>query len=150
VAPARRIVSQYWSIDEYLYSVVPPERVVAVSQTAYVENYSNAYSYVQRFHPAIATDPERGLRLDPDLLVVANRSRADFCELVRSTGVPIYRAFVAFETLEQVAETIRLVGYLTGEDDAAQSAVKRFWAGIEHAERRRVSTRNPPRVLGLG
>src|SRR5580692_7277839 len=30
--PAHRIVSQYWSIDEFAYSVLPPEDVVAVSE----------------------------------------------------------------------------------------------------------------------
>src|SRR3954470_10461090 len=33
--PVRRIVSQYWSLDEYVYSVVPPQNVVGVSETAY-------------------------------------------------------------------------------------------------------------------
>jgi ABC-type Fe3+-hydroxamate transport system substrate-binding protein len=53
--PARRIVSQYWSIDEYVYSVAPPERVVAVSESAYLPNISNVYREVQKFRPAIAT-----------------------------------------------------------------------------------------------
>ena len=74
---------------------------------------------VRQYRPAIATDPERVLRLDPDLLLVSSTSRADFCALVRSADVPIYRVFTTFTTLAQVAETIRLTGYLTGEDDAA-------------------------------
>src|SRR5688572_14699141 len=28
--PTRKVASQYWSIDEYAYSVVPPETVVSV------------------------------------------------------------------------------------------------------------------------
>ena len=32
--PAHRIVSQYWSIDEFVYSILPPQDVVAVSQSA--------------------------------------------------------------------------------------------------------------------
>jgi hypothetical protein len=44
--PARRIVSQYWSIDEYVYSVAPPDRVVAVSESAYLPNVSNVYREV--------------------------------------------------------------------------------------------------------
>src|SRR5215475_12472298 len=55
--PARRIVSQYWSIDEYVYSVVPPERVVAVSETAYLDSLSNVAQFVKQYHPTIATDP---------------------------------------------------------------------------------------------
>ena len=114
--PARRIVSQYWSIDDYVYSVAPPEHVIAVSETAYVPGISNVYHHVQRFRPAIATDLERVLRLSPDLLIVSNSSRADYCAIVRSAGMPIYRAFTMFTTLEELAETIRLTGYLTGED----------------------------------
>lgn len=148
--PARRIVSQYWSIDEFVYSVVPPERVVAVSETAYQEGASNVYAQVQRFHPAIATDPERVLRLDPDLLMVSNSSRADFCALVRSAQVPIYRAFTNFTTLEQVAATIRLTGYLTGEDQAAALQVDEFWSAIDQAKTKRRPNLPHPRILGLG
>jgi iron complex transport system substrate-binding protein len=147
--PARRIVSQYWSIDEYVYSVTPPERVVAVSESAYLPNISNVYREVQRFRPAIATDPERVLRLDPDLLLVSSTSRADFCALVRSTQVPIYRVFTTFTTLAQVAETIRLTGYLTGEDEAAAREVDRFRSAIERAKSRRKAGGKVPRILGF-
>jgi cobalamin transport system substrate-binding protein len=147
--PARRIVSQYWSIDEYVYSVAPPDRVVAVSESAYLPSVSNVYREVQRFRPAIATDPERVLRLDPDLLLVSNTSRADFCALVRSTQVPIYRVFTTFTTLAQVAETIRLTGYLTGEDEAAAKEVNRFWSAIERAKSRRKAGSKELRILGF-
>jgi cobalamin transport system substrate-binding protein len=147
--PARRIVSQYWSIDEYVYTVVPPERVIAVSESAYLPGISNVYHHVQRFRPAIATDLERVLRLSPDLLIVSNSSRADYCAIVRSAGMPIYRAFTMFTTLEELAETIRLTGYLTAEDRAAEEEVKRFWAAIEGARAKRPENAPRPRILGL-
>src|SRR5258708_2291819 len=115
------------AMDEYVYTVAPPNRVVAVSESAYLPNISNVYREVQKFRPAVATDPERVLRLDPDLLLVSNSSRADFCALVRSTQVPIYRVFTTFTTLAQVAETIRLTGYLTGEDEAARQKGNPIW-----------------------
>lgn len=148
--PARRIVSQYWSIDEFVYSVVPPERVVAVSETAYLERISNVYSLVKQYQPTIATDPERVLRLDPDLLIVSNSSRADFCAIVRAAQVPIYRTFTMFTTLQQVAETIRLTGYLTGEDRTAEAQIARFWSDINRAKSRRPLNAPRPRVLGFG
>ena len=147
--PARRIVSQYWSIDDFVYSVVPPRRVIAVSEAAYQERISNVYALVQRYRPAIATDPERVLRLDPDLLLVSNSSRADFCALVRSAKVPIYRAFTMFTTLQQVAETIRLTGYMAGEDEAAAIEIDRFWTAINRAKTRRPPNAPAPRILGF-
>ncbi len=148
--PAKRIVSQYWSIDEYVYSVVPPEHIVAVSESAYEERFSNVYEQARKYRPAIATDPERVLRLDPDLLIVSNSSRADFCAIVRSAQVPIYRAFTMFTTLKQVAETIRLTGYLTGEDAAAERQIEQFWSDINRAKARRPANAPHPRILGFG
>jgi iron complex transport system substrate-binding protein len=147
--PARRIVSQYWSIDDYVYTVASPERVIAVSETAYLPAISNVYHHVQRFRPAIATDLERVLRLGPDLLIVSNSSRADYCAIVRSAGIPIYRAFTMFTTLEELAETIRLTGYLTGDDLTADAEVKRFRDAIEAARARRPPNAPRPRILGI-
>jgi iron complex transport system substrate-binding protein len=108
------------------------------------------YRYAERFHPVIATDPERVLRENPDLILVSNSARIDFCDLVRSAGVPIYRAFTMFTTLDQVAATIRLTGYLTGEDESAAREIDRFWNGIRRAQSRRPANARPPRVLGMG
>ena len=57
----RRIVSQGSHADEYLYAVVPLERVVGVSETAYEPRLSNVYAHVQRYRPIVASDPERVL-----------------------------------------------------------------------------------------
>jgi iron complex transport system substrate-binding protein len=147
--PVRRIASQHWAIDEYAYSIVPAERVVAVSESAYLQSISNVYAQVQKHRPAIASDPERVLRLDPDLLLVSNSSRADFCALVRAADLPIYRVLTTFTSLAQVAETIRLTGYLTGEDTAATAEIQRFWSEIERAKAKR-KPGAAPRILGLG
>jgi iron complex transport system substrate-binding protein len=146
--PPRRIVSQYWAIDEFAYSVVPPERVVAVSASAYLKTVSNVYSYVERFHPAIAVDPERVLRLDPDLILVSDTSRPDFCAIVRDAHIPIYRMFTSFTTLQQIADGIRATGYLTGEDEQARAEVNRFWSAINKAKSLRPADASPPRILG--
>jgi hypothetical protein len=40
---ARRVASQYWAIDEYVYPSFP-QNVIAVSESAYQERMSNVYS----------------------------------------------------------------------------------------------------------
>ena len=149
--PPRRIASEYWSIDEYLYSIVPPERVVAVSESAYLEGISNVLAPVLRFHPVVAADPERALRVNPDLIIVSSSSNSDFATLMRSSGIPVYRMFIDFTTLAQIEEYIRLIGYLTGEDDRAAQVAAQFHNEIEQAKSLRPSgTTRRPRVLGLG
>jgi iron complex transport system substrate-binding protein len=148
--PAHRIVSQYWSIDEFVYSILPPQDVVAVSESAYVEEISNVYANVQRFNPAIATDPERVVALDPDLMLISNGGRADYTSLARSSGIPVYRIQTNFETLDKIEQNIRLVGYLTGQDESAGKEASRFHAAIEKAVSQRPPGSPKPRILGLG
>lgn len=148
--PARRIASHYWSIDEYVYSVVQPERVVAVSESAYLPHISNIYALAQRYRPAIANDAERVLALRPDLVIASDGSRVEFSDLLRGANIPVYRAFTAFTSLSQIAATIRLTGYLTGEDDAAAAVERDFWQTIERAKALRRPGVQPPRILGLG
>ncbi len=72
--PAQRISSQYWSIDEYVYSVAPPQNVVSVSESAYDRSVSNVYQWAEMYHPAITADPEAVLKLNPDLLLISSLS----------------------------------------------------------------------------
>ncbi len=148
--PTHRIVSQYWSIDEYLYSIVPPQDVVAVSESAYLKSVSNVYDIVERFHPVVATDPERVVALDPDLMMVSSSGRADYTSLARSSGIPVYRFQTVFQTLAQVEDSIRLTGYITGNDEAAEKEVQRFRSEIEAAKALRPAGAPKPRILGLG
>jgi iron complex transport system substrate-binding protein len=148
--PPRRIASQYWSIDEYLYSIVPPERVVAVSESAYLQGISNVLEAVNKYKPVIAADPEKVLRANPDLIIVSSGGRSDYTSLVRSSGIPLYRMFIDFTTLEQVEDYIRLIGYLTGEDDRADEVAARFHADIQRARSLKPANARTPRVMGLG
>lgn len=148
--PARSVVSQYWSIDEFLYSIVPPAYIAGVSESAHLEQVSNAFPFVRQYKPIVASDPERVIRLNPDLILVSSSARADFTALVRSAGVPIFRMHTDFTSLDQLAETIRSIGYLTGQDEAAAGEAARFLAALERARSRRPAALPPPRVLGYG
>lgn len=146
----QRIVSQFWSIDEYLYAIVPPERIVGVSETAYLEASSNVLPFVNRFHPVIATDPEIVLRANPDLVLNDESARWELPGLLRQAGVPVHRIYSRFETLQAIEDNIRLIGYLTGEDARAETVRQDFHASITRAAAMRPANAPAPRVLGLG
>ena len=124
-APPQRIASQALATDHLLFATVPHERIVAVSQFAADSSYSNIASIVRHLPVKIASDTESVLRLSPDLFLASHRARADHVELLRAAGTPVFRVRTVYENLEQVKEALRLIGYLTGEDEAA--AVKIDW-----------------------
>jgi iron complex transport system substrate-binding protein len=105
---------------------------------------------VQTFKPTVATDVERVVALDPDLMLVSREGRADYTSLARSSGVPVYRIETSFETLNQIEQNIRLVGYMTGQDESAAKEASRFHAAIEKAVSMRPPGSMKPRILGLG
>ena len=44
--PSRRIVSQFSSADEFVYAVIPPERIVGVGVYAYQRRVGNVYGVI--------------------------------------------------------------------------------------------------------
>lgn len=149
-APAQRIVSQYWSADEFVYAVTAPEHVVGVSESAYLPAVSNVLPLVERYKPIVATDPEQVLLANPDLVFTPDSARSDLPALLRRAGLPVYRLFTNFQTLQSIADHIRLVGYLTGDDARAEAEARRFEADIRRAAGRRPAGLAPPRVLAFG
>ena len=148
--PVHRIASHYWSLDEYVYTVAPAEDVVSVSSTAYERSTSNVYEWAARFHPVVADNPEVVIRLDPDLVLDGGEGSADFSDILRNAGLPVFRVFTTFTTLDQVGKTILLAGYLTGHDADANREYREFRAAIERAAARKPTGAPPLRILGFG
>jgi iron complex transport system substrate-binding protein len=148
--PAHRIASHYWSVDEYVYSVAPAGDVVSVSSSAYERSMSNVYERAEKFQPVVAENPEDIIRLDPDLVIDGGEGSADFSDILRNAGLPVFRVFTMFTTLDQVGRTILLTGYLTGHDTEANRAYREFQDAIQRAEDRKPSGSSSPRVLGFG
>lgn len=145
----RRIVSQDAHADEYLYAVVPPERVVGVSISAYDRHVSNVVGLVERYRPVVSSDAEALVRLNPDLVIAPASARADAVSLLRHAGLPVYRIYTMFDTLDAIEEHLRLIGYVTGEDVRADEEIRRFEAVVARAAARRPAGARPE-VLGLG
>jgi iron complex transport system substrate-binding protein len=146
--PARTVASQYWSLDEYVYSIVEPADVVAVSEAAYDSNFTNVAQWAEAFQPARATDPEVILKLNPDLLFVSSSARADFTQLLRAAGIRVFRTYTDFTTLDEVGRTVLLIGYVTGRDTEAGGVYENFRRAVDRARNRKPPGLPGPRVLG--
>lgn len=145
-APAR-LASQALVTDEFLFAVVPPERVVAVSTVAHDARYSHVAGIVRSMDVAVTSDPEAVLRLRPELMLVAKSARADYVELTRAAGIPVFRMITVFERFGQIADGLKTTGYLTGEDAAAAREIKAMRERIARAKARRPAGGKPVRVL---
>ncbi len=148
--PATRIASHFWSLDEYVYSVAPPENVVAVSTSAYDRRISNVYEWAEKYQPVVGDNVEIVLKREPHLVLDTGEGSIDFSDIMRGSRVPVFRVFSLFTTLEEVERTILLTGYLTGHDEEAQRSHDELHAAIVRAAARKPAGASAPRILGYG
>jgi iron complex transport system substrate-binding protein len=104
----------------------------------------------ERYKPAAAVNPELVLKLAPDLVLTSSETTTDITEILRAGRVPVFQVFTRFRTLDEIANTILLTGFLSGEDARAREAHSTFTAAVERARKRKPAGVKPPRVLGLG
>ena len=145
--PPSRIASQALVTDHFLFDIVPPSRIAAVSAVAHDPRYSFIADMVDDLDVGVAAEPEALLRRRPDLLLVSNTARADFVALARGAGIPTFRLLTESGDFSQIAAGLETVGRLTGGEAAAEQVIRRFRDRVAAAVARRPAGAPPPRVL---
>ena len=145
----RAIASQSLVTDHFLLALVPSERVVAVSAVAHDRRYSHVAEVLRDMDVAVATDPEAVLRKSPDLILVSQDARAEYVDIARTLGTPVFRMQTIFEDFDQIASGLETAGYLLGEDAAADREIRHLRERIDAAKQRRPPAAAPVRVLAF-
>ena len=145
--PPSRIASQALVTDHFLFAVVPPSRIAAVSAVAHDSRYSFVADTLAGLDVGVVDDGEALLRRRPDLLLVSHTARADLVALARAAGIPTFRLLTVFEDFDQIADGLATVGRLTGEEGAAGREIARFRARVAAVVARRPAGAPPLRVL---
>jgi len=146
-APPQAIGSQALSTDHFLFAITDLDRIVAVSPYATDPGYSFVHETVARMHMADTSDLEAVLRASPDLMLLSDRARADFEDVLRHAGIPTFRFRTVFGDFEEIAQGIAAVGFVTGDDAAAELEVRRLRERVDQAKARRPPGAKAPRVL---
>lgn len=147
--PPRRIVSSELTVDEILFDLIDPERIVAVSRFSFERRYSSLAERVTMLDLPSSESAEVVLSLRPDLVIAGSHVRAEWLDLLGRGGVPVYRLEHNIAKLSQINGLIRRIGYLTGSDDRARELAEMFQGRIERALNRRARhDTSHPRILG--
>jgi iron complex transport system substrate-binding protein len=148
VIPQRpqRIISQTLATDEILLAICPPERLIAVSTLALDPQYSNVVVPARQVAQYVSDNVERILSLQPDLIFVANYTRAETLELLKTATAPILR-LTQFQRIEDIKNNIRLIGYAIGEEQRADNLIAQMTSEIQAILTRIPTTQPRPRVI---
>lgn len=145
--PPRAIASQSLVTDHFLFAIVPHDHIVGVSSVTHDPRYSHVAEIVSRMDVAVATDPEAILRRRPDLTLVSQWARAEYVDVFRSAGNPVFRMQTNFEDFGGILKGLKTTGYLTGEDLAAERESRCLLDRVDAARMRRPPGAKPARVL---
>jgi iron complex transport system substrate-binding protein len=145
-APPRRVVSQTLGTDEILFAICPRDRIAGVSEVALNSTYSFIADEVKASGTKTIFGPEDILALKPDLVFIASYSRAEMSTLLRAAGAPVYR-FSNFDRIEDIANNVRALGYLVGEDAAAERVVADMTQRVTRARARAAVSGRRPRIM---
>ena len=142
----QRVASINLSADEVLVTILPSERLVAVTRWADVPGTSNV---VGRVPPAVhrfaKADLEQLVALRPDLVAVSEYTDADFMKQLERSGLRVHR-MLGLGTLAGVRGAILDLGRAVGEEDAAGRLVAEYDGKLAELARR-LAGATKPRVL---
>jgi iron complex transport system substrate-binding protein len=138
--PPRRIVSTYLGADEALAALVPPERVVGVSDYADDPGASNCRDFYPASIRRLHTDPESIISLEPDLVCVAGYNEPDALRLIIGAGLPVVR-WSRFDSFADVVGGLRLLGAAVGAEARAEAVAGGIEALLADLERRLAGVR---------
>ncbi len=143
--PPQRIASSVLLGDEILTALVPPDRFVAVTHLIDDPAISNCVDLAPPNAERISSTIETLVRLEPDLVVVADYTRAETVRFLLSLGIPVLR-FGRYGSFADVARNVRTAGAAVGADAAAAELVRDMERRLAEVDRR-VAGRPKPRVL---
>jgi iron complex transport system substrate-binding protein len=144
-----RIVSTTMGSDEVLFGVCAGDRIVGASSVALDSRYSNVVEQVHARNIPIIGNVEQIVELRPDIVFVASYSPAEEIELLRSSGVAVFR-LSNFDHISGIMGNIRAVGYAVGEDSCAAKLVRELRRRIENVARMAATHSKAPRVMVYG
>lgn len=132
----RRIVAASVLSAEVLLAIAPRERVAGVHYLAAQERFSLVAVEAATL-PLVGADPEQLLAVRPDLVLIDEFTRVETRVLLQRAQVPVVRTH-GFVDFDDVADNVRLIGWATGCDEAAERLVaelqRRLALLAEHAD----------------
>lgn len=140
-----RIASINVCTDQLLMILADPEQILGLSP--YSRDPARSWDAAKaRQFPQLSGAAEDVLILEPDVVVAGRFTRLATRQLLKDKGVRVVE-FDSARSLDDVKQSIRLMGDVTRHPDRALAAISQLDAAITHAHQ--VAARKPYRVLAV-
>jgi iron complex transport system substrate-binding protein len=141
-ATPQRIVSLAPSNTEILFALGVGDRVVGVTDNC---NYPPEAQEKEKVSVYGTPNIEKIVALQPDLVLATAFDRFQTIPALEEQGITVFA--VAPQTLDDVLESIRTIGRITGKEQEALELVNEMKANIEEVEARTKELEEKPKVF---
>ncbi len=142
-APPQRIVALIPSITEIVFALGAGARLQGVTQFS---NDPPAAARLPRIGSYVRPDLEKIIALRPDLCLASRDGNpAHTVDRILSFGIPVF--IVDPRSLEEVAESIRLLGSVLGAEEKAAAIIREMERKTAIAEQQAAAAGTKPRVF---
>lgn len=132
----KRVASLNLAADEILVEILPPDRIVALTQFIDEKGTSNALGRAPASIPRLPrADLERLIDLRPDLVIVSQYTDADFLRALETSGLRAHR-MTGLDSIEGFRRGVIDLGAAVGAPSAAARLVKDFDERMARLEER--------------
>lgn len=145
----KRIYATTISLEEILVDLVPPERIVAISEPAL--NQENSLIVDKAMKVAVRVPQhvsvEQLLKLHPDLVIAQETNAKEYVQSLQDVGLKVFVSKVPITT-EQVKKRIRNMAIAVGEKEQGDEMLAAFDAKLKHI--RDVTDKIPEKKIVMG
>lgn len=140
-APPQKIVSGTVFSDAILLDICPPDRIAALHEKSTEAMFSPVHERSTAFPRHHGGSPEEIFLLEPDLVIVSSFSRRETRDLLGKHGCSVLR-FMGFDSVADIQNNVRALGYVLGLDEAAERVVANMQARLDAVASGRDSRRD--------
>ena len=132
-AEPKRIVSAFLCTDEYLFRLVPRERIAALSYlSADTHPVVSTIARQVKGIPLVRASAEQVLKFHPDLVVTYENTNVRQTQLLRAAGVQVLEVPWA-QSLSDIRKVTRMLGAALGARAQAAVLIREMESGLAQA-----------------
>lgn len=118
----QRIVTLTLAADEILLSLVPLERIAALTYLVDDPGISNVTQEAKGIGRRVKAHPEEIIALQPDVLIIADWQPVELIQTIREAGIAVY-VYKTPKTIIEVQQVVQEIAQVVGEEEAGRKLV---------------------------
>ncbi len=133
-AKPQRVITTHFHLDTMVLGIVPPQRMAAISQTAFDPNVSYMVQEAEPIQQRMQEiSLEKVVSLQPDLIIARETTGAEKVQSFREMGIPVF-VVKAANSVDEVKDNIHSLAQVLGEPTSGEKIIEKMDRQLEQID----------------